>query len=68
MGPHIYTNKFSMFVEPLEILQIDCGLVVFEESENGPGVLQERLGVTTVCKHFIDDELSSASFYYPLLC
>ena len=68
MGPYVYADKFSMVVEPLAILHIDCGLVVFEEYKNGLGVLEDRLGVTTVYKHVIDDAFSSTSFYYPFLC
>ena len=57
-----------MVVEPLALLQLDCVPVVLEEIENGPEVLEERLGITALYKNIINDDFPYASFYFSLLC
>ena len=56
-----------MAVEPLALLQLDCVPVVLEDIENGPEVLEERLNITAVYKHIINDDFASESLFFSLL-
>ena len=67
-GPPRQRPHISNGMEPFEFIVLDCGLLVLDDGEHGPEVLEKRLVVAAVHKHIVYDEFSSIPFYPSILC